>query len=484
MALVAACHETGGDSDELSALRWLERQNPPDIMASDCDRRETVTVYVPPNDFTAPDPNVLPQWRTKRQPRTFPRVRPHNEVVYFVWRVEPHAQHLEVLQRLCRSITRLGHSSSLVQVWLEDAPVEVDAHNRYRAAGRGRLRLRQVSAGAVDYLSGCHRQTDIEDHFRLDVEIASTRGEAKSRALAAYEQRFSRPWRKNSPPERLRPEMSATVAYEQVGAGLTVRGSCFDPALVVLGLSPKENRFRRLAAATSPRVCDVVRKALIKHAPDGLEVVSGHAADGSPLQATHLAVMPLPYVGGPHADGHLLGVAAVLPAQERISRTDRAEALKAIFKVEQDGLTLGDLGVWQLWAVPLDEQRTTLQSDTWTSASRPAKCWATVTPISLDRHPKAKDPVEQQDELAQLIRQACAAIDLPEPVRVVPYPISAFNGAPGGGRYPRLARKDGSNRRQTHALLWFDEPVVGPVLLGAGRFRGWGVCRPYEGELT
>lgn len=48
--------------------------------------------------------------------------------------------------------------------------------------------------------------------------------------------------------------------------------------------------------------------------------------------------------------------------------------------------------------------------------------------------------------------------------------------------FPRLRRKDGSERRHTHAILVFDEPVRGPILVGAGRYRGYGFCRPMEGE--
>jgi CRISPR-associated protein Csb2 len=30
----------------------------------------------------------------------------------------------------------------------------------------------------------------------------------------------------------------------------------------------------------------------------------------------------------------------------------------------------------------------------------------------------------------------------------------------------------------SHAVLIFDEDVAGPLLIGAGRFRGYGLCRP------
>jgi CRISPR-associated protein Csb2 len=48
--------------------------------------------------------------------------------------------------------------------------------------------------------------------------------------------------------------------------------------------------------------------------------------------------------------------------------------------------------------------------------------------------------------------------------------------------FPRLRRKDGGERRQAHAILVFEERVVGPVVIGAGRYRGYGVCRPVNAE--
>lgn len=56
--------------------------------------------------------------------------------------------------------------------------------------------------------------------------------------------------------------------------------------------------------------------------------------------------------------------------------------------------------------------------------------------------------------------------------------VSAHLGVPLAFEFPRLTRKDGSERRHAHAILVFNEPVRGPVLIGAGRYRGYGVCRP------
>jgi CRISPR-associated protein Csb2 len=37
-----------------------------------------------------------------------------------------------------------------------------------------------------------------------------------------------------------------------------------------------------------------------------------------------------------------------------------------------------------------------------------------------------------------------------------------------------------AGRQLTHAVIQFAEPVEGPVLLGAGRFLGLGLCRPLD----
>ena len=49
---------------------------------------------------------------------------------------------------------------------------------------------------------------------------------------------------------------------------------------------------------------------------------------------------------------------------------------------------------------------------------------------------------------------------------------------PGPNGMPWLPGKSGGARQQVHALLQFDREVEGPVLIGAGRYRGYGLCKP------
>jgi CRISPR-associated protein Csb2 len=119
-----------------------------------------------------------------------------------------------------------------------------------------------------------------------------------------------------------------------------------------------------------------------------------------------------------------------------------------------------------------------LRAATWTAHPDGATHWSTVTPIAFDRHPKVPDRSAYRREVAGMIAQACSRIGLPEPRDVIITAVSAHLGVPPAFAFPRLQRKDGSLRRHSHAILVFDEPVCGPIVLGAGRYCGYGACRP------
>ena len=83
-----------------------------------------------------------------------------------------------------------------------------------------------------------------------------------------------------------------------------------------------------------------------------------------------------------------------------------------------------------------------------------------------------------------MISRSCERIGLPVPREVIVTPVSAHLGVPPAHEFPRLERKDGSRRRHVHAILVFSEMVRGPILLGAGRYRGYGLCRPLDSSAV
>ena len=244
--------------------------------------------------------------------------------------------------------------------------------------------------------------------------------------------------------------------------------------------------------------------------------VSGHSPDGQPLRdgTDHLALVPLPFVGRDHADGHLLGVALIFPRS--VPYTERGRVLGNLLVDEYStakpiGLALGRLGRWDVQKRGWDERRATLLSEQWTGAggvrgNEGATTWASVTPVVLDRFPKSdrNDPMQRgawEQEVGQIIRGACGRIGLPEPDLVDLGTTSWLEGSPRavgkrrplrgnvesvvqhdaafGDGFPPYPRK-GTNapRPQVHVWIRFRRPVIGPVILGAGRYMGYGICKP------
>src|SRR5690606_10559107 len=203
-------------------------------------------------------------------------------------------------------------------------------------------------------------------------------------------------------------------------------------------------------------------------------MLSGHRPDGSPLDAPHLAFLPLAFVGHEYADGRLLGMGLILPAE--VPREERRLALRAIGSVRE--LVVGRLGRWRVNPERRSSPPWNLRPEAWTAYPNGATHWSTVTPIAFDRHPKTKNPAAYHREVSTMIAEGCRRIGLPEPRETIVTHVSAHPGVPPAFAFPKLRRKDGSERRHTHAILVFDQPVCGPILIGAGRFRGYGVMRP------
>jgi CRISPR-associated protein Csb2 len=230
-----------------------------------------------------------------------------------------------------------------------------------------------------------------------------------------------------------------------------------------------------------------MQSVLGAHVP---ELLSGHRNSGEPSELAHAAIVPLPFVGSPHADGGILGIGVILP--RRADDDQRAAVMRSIARLSDDDgqlrLLLGDSGQLVLervgWELP--KQRT-LWSETWT---RPATEWVTATPIALDVNPgnlHDPDPTKRArafSEAEESVRLAAERIGLPRPASVEVSRSVLLPGAAKPRSYPRFPiSKDRPQRVLVHARILFSQPVAGPVLLGAGRYTGLGLCRPVaQGE--
>jgi CRISPR-associated protein Csb2 len=181
-------------------------------------------------------------------------------------------------------------------------------------------------------------------------------------------------------------------------------------------------------------------------------------------------------VGHEHADGRIMGLALAVP--RAVAPAEAARCLDPFLR-DEHGLpaqqSLFD-GQWLECRVEIDSRESppqSLRSETWTAASR---TWASVTPVVFDRH---FDGQHRWERAAEGVKDACERIALPRPTEVMLHPVSMFEGVPRSNEFPGLSRKsDGGRMHHAHAVLVFDQDVQGPVLIGAGRFRGYGLCRP------
>lgn len=529
MALAGAWFETDEDAEEGAALRWLETLNEPLLRLppnEEIAQRDRVTCYVPVNDKVGPSAAALqsvPAMNRSKQPRTFLTVHLGDIPCFMHWPdVDAPSQILDALDRLCQKVTRIGHSSSLVRMWASDQPPQ-DGRTRQYAVEVGvqaAFRVRRLSSGFLDtlidnYGAGPRREKEeLHDQIQqLKARRKAIKGKGARERKAELDEHLQTLREQDDALQAaspVRPHVGLWSGYRPVhdAATDTAKSGNFDPELLIL----KRAAGPVLPSVSTLALTQALRGTILKHAPGNAlpDWITGHRPDGRPLDTAdgHLALIPLPFVGHAHADGHLLGLALAFP--HHVDRRERGRNLGPMLIDANTGnprqvkLQLGRLGTWTLSKSDYREQREALQAASWTAAPSGATTWASVTPVVLDRFPKTdrqQDKRAWREEVATIIVNACQRSGLPQP-QAVDIDTSSWqlgspraigkrrrlrSSAPGkgvqdaalGDGFPHYPAK-GTNapRVQVHVWLRFAEPLVGPVLLGAGRFRGYGLLKP------
>jgi CRISPR-associated protein Csb2 len=452
--VLSALTQAWGDGDqqeiERSALEWLECQPAPIIEADkleEVSRRDTPTVFVPPNDDTIPgsrgkakaDPSwagVFPAFR-KMKPRIFNAITPSNPLVRMAWPTEPSDTIREALSALASRIVSIGHSASLTRVHLV-SEVVLDPQRTWVPDPEGDVSIRTAHPGRLADLIHWH----------------TTGGSVKSKASARYQ--TPRELRKIVPFSEFG-DSSDWFVFEDNGGSF-----CPD----ILGFAHVAKRIRDALMSISPQPVS--------------ERLSGHAPDGNPTLHPHLAFVPLCNVGWEHSTGDLLGFAVVLPrglpAEERAPLINILSAFARLGQGDEahTEIMLGGDRVWQVQYAGSTPSRSSLKPERWCSKNR---VWASTTPILLDRY--VRDPNQEKEVVAA----SCRSIGLPTPSAVEIHRHSALRASPPASsqQWSFPSSKLGSRVRR-HVVLEFDEPVAGPVILGAGRYYGFGLCLPLKGE--
>lgn len=442
-ALVAAWGARGDQNEERQALEWLELQSSPEIIASDGHPRTAPIAFVPPNDAESGrvgNPAVLPSMRS-RQARRFPAFRPDDPVVSLVWHdATPDSDTLAALNTVAADTAYVGHSASLTRCRFRDGDAPpASAVPARKWVYRGRLK-------------------ELESDFHAS------------------------PVRRPSPGAPVGPAMDSPA---QVNVGV------FSDRWLVLEHVDGEMPDLRAAALVTKEL----RNALMSgYREIGLgelipAAISGHSPDGQPSSAPHLSIVPLAFVGARHASGNVLGFALIPPRiDDPLVGDDFRRAFRRILRFRDSGDGTEQrprliLNRFDQLAFEVGNESGKRSLDP-TAYVREARLWASCTPIVLDRHLKSIGNEARQQEIEGLIRQACIYVGLPEPKTVSIGKHSAIEGAPSAypsGGAPRWMGwklpESLASRQLTHAIIEFPDTVRGPVILGAGRFVGLGLCR-------
>jgi CRISPR-associated protein Csb2 len=293
---------------------------------------------------------------------------------------------------------------------------------------------------------------------------------------------------KNRYDASLRPQPSLWQGYALPRTELDaeVIDGPFDAGLFVFRELPGN---RRYALESCGIVADAIRKELMdRHGPNAPEWLSGHAADGLPSKQARPAYMPLGFVGYEHADGHLLGIAIAVPRDfdhtEELFRLLSTHNGKNPHEIEEgmpylsvavrnphlENREIGRLDL-ELDERPEGRRQTTLKSFSWTT---PAQVWTTVTPVMLPHFPRRGLSTEE------VVSKACVDAGYPEPIAVRVSFAPLLRGVPHSRAFHVKPRQGRPPRPLTHATVEFPVSVRGPVLIGAGRYAGYGVCRPSQ----
>ena len=192
----------------------------------------------------------------------------------------------------------------------------------------------------------------------------------------------------------------------------------------------------------------------------------GHGFEGKGFElARYLA---LPNVGYDHSDGRILGAAVWLPRDCESAVVERVRAAARSLDLLRGPNFDVKVAPWR------GDGPLTARPSRWRQKSA---TWVTAVPAIHERFGRLDLPE---------LRRWCRHAGLPEPVAYrrarVPLVRGALDLHPS--EVKRAGPRDDHTKPYSHVAVRFAEAVRGPVVIGGGRSRGFGLCIPLDDEST
>lgn len=476
-ALVAGAGLSGPIEDGTrKALEWLERCSPPTIGVPRTLDGQSIVLYVPNNDLdkVGGDPRRIAEIRgaTKKvKPRLFNARVPF----LYAWLYEADEvarRHAPALCKLAERIYQFGRGVDFA--W---ACAEV-------------IDSAELEDQLLAFPGSIHRPSPSRREPTLDSPMENSLASLLER-YAAYGQRFKadRQGKKTTTAFSKPPRRRFTpIAYESppLRHAYELRRSgddSFAPwpleqvGKLVIWL--RDGAVRRLLEVLPDRRADINR-VLIGRKPDG--------SNAGPT-SERVRILPLPSIGHPHADRDIRRVLIEVPASCPLPDSAVEWAFSGLELVDPDTGEVLDTTV-----VPTsNEESARMLTHYGIGVQVGSRRWRTVTAAVL---PEARRRIEPTRRLVEAkgggercdeIRRAAGAVTQAlrhagirskvEAIRVQREPFEARGArveafAPGT-RFPK--------ERIWHVEVKLDESVVGPIVIGDGRFLGLGFMAPARG---
>ncbi len=440
-ALVAAAAGRWNERVEVKtaapALRWLQRQHLCEIVACEGVKSKAPTqLYVPDNTADL----AISAWKDgaiiAAPSRSEKVVRPTHlvsDAVHYLFSLQDHSStHLEILQTTARCITHLGWGIDMAIAEAE-LITALDASRldgtRWVPSLYGAIQLRMPNAQTFDDLSRKHGETLerlVGNVFRPVPPLTAFQFQSFRRDTDLE----PRPWCMFS---ILKPDASSNLALN------TAR------------------RTRDVAAWIRHAVAEVCSDW-----PDLAGFVHGHAPTGEKNTAANSShrfqYLPIPSIlmweGQKKVDAIRRVIITAPPGcQDRIDFIRRRLiGAELAWQGKVSGILNADPGHMKLVRSQYVDA---------------AQLWSTVTPVILDGfddHSPAKT--------RRLLEKALRHAGLPKVLQLDWQPFGFQEGVEPVRHFIRPERLNGT---MVHVRLVFHGPVPGPIAIGAGRYRGFGL---------
>ncbi len=471
-ALVAAAGLHGRLAAVRDSLEWFEKLPSPPIIGAPKERRgQRVMFYMPNNDLDAVqgDPRNAAKIRTAKKFFS-PWLFDASTAFLYVWQdvADADAPHAQAIVSLADHVYQLGRGIDMAWAWSELLdPSDVDdvlaghaGHVYHPSAGVGGIVLPCPQPGSLASIEtryhAYRRRFEVQRRSKTVRFIFRQAPRARFRSVA-YE----------SPPSRRLYELRTVSSEPSLASWPLV-----DVSKLVVAL--RNGAVERLQIALPARYQDIAR-VLVGRKPDG-------TSDGPTTE--RVRIVPLPSIGHPHADRGIRRVLVEIPAACSLRTDDVGWAFS--------GLELIDLGTGEDSVVLTPTLSHDMLRHYGIDVEAGACIWRTVTPAAVphavgrrrtDRARKRAEAKGGAERVTQGQRAAAAVIQAlrhahvrarPEAIRVQREP---FDG--NGERVEAFAPGTRFSQSQLwHVELSFSEPVSGPLLIGDGRFLGFGLMAP------